>query len=174
MTLPRRHVMLVGLSGAGKTTTGALVAEQLDTHVTDIDRVIERSTGLAVSQVFGAMGEAAFRDRERDAVLEALMLPPHVVCPGAGWAAQPGHLEAVRDRAFTVYLRVSPEAAAARLDGTSDRPLLASEPLEVGLRRQLERREPFYLAADATVDAEQPPERVADTIAFLARERGGW
>ena len=95
----RRHLVLIGLPGAGKSTVGRLLAERLETHWTDIDPVIERATGLSIAELFAEEGEAAFRAREHQAVIEALLLPPHVVTPGGGWAAEPGNLEALGDRA---------------------------------------------------------------------------
>jgi shikimate kinase len=103
-----RHLVLVGLSGSGKSTVGPLVAASLDTHFTDIDRVIERATGLPIADLFQEEGEAAFRARERQAVLDGLLLPPHVIAPGGGWAAEPGALDETAGSVTTVYLRVSP------------------------------------------------------------------
>lgn len=170
----RRHLLLVGLSGSGKSTVGRLAARLLDTHVSDIDAVIERATGLSVAEQFQAEGESAFRARERQAVLEALLLPAHVVAPGAGWAAEPGNLDEVAARAFAVYLAVDPAVAAVRLDGVRDRPLLADAPLAERLAAMLARREPHYRRAPARIDANQPVEVVAQAVAALARGEAGW
>src|SRR5690606_22936826 len=89
MTMPR-HLLLIGLPGAGKSTAGRLLAERLGTHCTDIDPMIERATGRSVAELFEEEGEESFRDREHLAVVQALALPPHVVAPGGGWAARPG------------------------------------------------------------------------------------
>jgi shikimate kinase len=169
----RRHIVLVGLPGSGKSTVGPLVAAQLDTHFSDVDRVIERATGLTVADLFAEEGEPAFRERERRAVLDALVLPPHVLAPGGGWAAQPGNLEETADRVLTVYLRVIPEVAAERLDGARDRPLVSEAP-PARLRALLAHREAFYRRADATVDAGLPPVAVANLVIEAARRGGGW
>jgi shikimate kinase len=169
----RRHVVLVGLPGSGKSTVGPLVAAQLDTHFTDIDQVIQRATGLTIADLFAEEGEPAFRERERRAVLDALLLPPHVVAPGGGWAAQPGNLEETSDRVLTVYLWVIPEVAAERLDGVPDRPLLAGAPLP-RLRGLLAQREAFYRQAGARIDAGLHPLAVADLVVEAARRGGGW
>lgn len=170
---PRRHLVLIGLPGSGKSTVGRMAAQLLDTHLTDIDGVIERATGLPVADLFAEEGEHAFRARERQAVRDALLLPPHVVAPGGGWAAQPGNLEEAASRVFTVYLDVRPEVAAARLGEAPDRPLLRGGPLE-RLRGLLAGREPYYHRADARVDASLEPGAVAGLVAAAARREAGW
>src|SRR5215211_8602636 len=103
-----RHIVLVGLPGAGKSTVGKLVAEALNTDVLDIDRLLVREIGMPVSQIFGMVGEARFREMERDAVKAAQAGSPGVIVPGGGWAAQPGQLEAVLSSCLVIYLRCLP------------------------------------------------------------------
>ncbi|MEZ4586214.1 MAG: shikimate kinase [Gemmatimonadales bacterium] len=170
--MTRRHLVLVGLPGSGKSTVGPLVAAQLDTHFTDLDPVIVRATGLTVADLFETEGEAAFRARERQALLDALLLPPHVVAPGGGWAAEPGNLDAVRDRITAIYLRVLPAVAARRLDGALDRPLLAGGDVEGRLRVLLAAREGFYRSAGPVVDANDEPGLVTDRVVAVARGAG--
>lgn len=169
-----RHLVLVGLSGSGKSTVGPLVAASLDTHFTDVDRVIERATGLPIADLFDEEGEAAFRARERQAVLDALLLPPHVIAPGGGWAAQPGAYDSVADQVVTVYLQVSPVEAARRLGGPAGRPLLGGAPPAQGLERLLRAREEAYRRASVVLDAGRPADEVADDLIAVARARAGW
>ena len=53
----RRHVMLVGLPGVGKSTVGRLVSEGLPAPLIDIDLLLVRQVGRPVDQIFGMMGE---------------------------------------------------------------------------------------------------------------------
>lgn len=170
----KRHLILVGLPGAGKSTVGRLLADRLGTHCTDIDPNIERATGLTIAELFAEEGEAAFRVREHRAVLEALVLPPHVVAPGGGWAAQSGNLAATAPRAVAVHLAVTPAEAARRLGGAGTRPLLAPDPLRRLLDLDAERRA-AYQRADLAIDVTgRPAEEVADLLLDLARAKAGW
>jgi shikimate kinase len=169
-----RHLILVGLPGSGKSTVGPLVAGELGAGFVDLDEVIEAMAGMPVTGIFATRGEAAFRELEREAMDAVLTRDPCVVAPGGGWAAQPGNLAAVEGRAMTVYLAISPEGAARRLQGDLSRPLMAgtADP-RVTLERLLEAREAFYRLADMEVDAEAgPPLFVAASVAAAARGMG--
>jgi shikimate kinase len=167
--------VLVGLPGAGKSTVGRLAAARLGTHCTDPDPMIERATGLSVAELFADEGEAGFRARERRAVLEALELPPHVIAPGAGWAAEPGNLDTVAGAAFVIHLQVEPEVAAGRLAGESERPLLSGGDPKGRLQSLAGRRMPYYRRAAAEIDVSGlAPETAADAVVALARKQAGW
>ncbi len=171
----RRHLLLIGLPGAGKSTVGRALAERLGTHCTDIDPIIERATGLPVAEVFVEEGEPAFREREHRAVLEALRLPPHVVAPGGGWAAQPGQLEAALDRVLAIHLAVDPRVAATRLAGGPTRPLLAGDDPERRLRALADLRKPFYQRAAVELDvSHRTAAETADLLLAIAKDKAGW
>lgn len=170
----RRHVVLVGLPGAGKSSVGRLAAALLGAAFEDSDDLVERAAGRTIAQLFAGEGEAAFRRREREAMVGALARPPRVIAAGGGWAAQPGNLEAAEPRAFTIYLACSAETAAARAGTSPARPLLAGD-AAAAVRELLHRRRPFYERAAAMVDTEgRTPAAVAADVAALARSQGGW
>lgn len=169
-----RHLVLVGLPGSGKTSVGRLVADQLPAPLIDIDGLLVREMGMPVSQIFGMLGEARFREMERDAVNAAQGGNPGVIVPGGGWAAQPGQLDAARSQSLVVYLRCQPATAVKRSQQGEVRPVLAGDPAQ-RMRTLLEEREPFYLLAHHTVQTEHSAaEAVAAEIVGLARKHGGW
>lgn len=170
----KRHVVLLGLPGAGKSAVGPRVAGILGCAFCDLDARVEVATGLRIAEIFARHGEPAFRDAERAAAEHALAEPPQVVAAGGGWAAQPGHLERARGRALTVFLACTPETAAARLHGTVDRPLLVQDALGT-LRRLAAERAAFYGRAERAVATDHRTiDEVADAVVALARSAGGW
>lgn len=170
----KRHVILVGLSGAGKSTVGAALAAELKTAFADLDRVIEARTGRSVTEIFRLEGEAAFRAREREAMDARLAEPPHVIAAGGGWIAEDGNLERVGGRGLIVHLYCRPETAAARLADARDRPLLTGAPRE-RLRDLWDARAAAYGRAEVTVETDdRSVSEVVAVTAALARKQGGW
>jgi shikimate kinase len=169
----KRHIVLVGLPGSGKSTVGRLAAGILKAAFTDTDEIVVAAAGMPVAELFAGAGEAHFRRMERAAIDGALAAPPHVVAPGSGWMAQPGNLEAASE-AVLIYLKVLPETAAARLLGDTSRPLLMGGDPEARIRELLAPRERWYRQAHAELDAAGAAEAVATEVVRRARSLGGW
>lgn len=176
------RIALIGLSGAGKSTVAPLVADQLGFHWTDLDLEIERSTGATVAAVIRSRGEAAFRDLESEALRRATGdgggEAGLVLALGAGILGRRENQERLRERAFAVWLAVSPATAALRLEGreAAKRPLLAAPDFAARLRELWEARRPLYeAAADAVVETDQrAPADVAAEIVGIWRRRPEW
>ena len=164
----KRHLILVGISGSGKSTVGRLAAKQLRIKFSDIDELIVAGAGQPVAELFAREGEAQFRRLERAAMERVLAAPPHLIAPGAGWIVEPGNLEAAGD-ALLIYLEISPAAAAARLAGDAGRPLLAGGHPLTRLTGMLRAREPWYRKAGLTIPASGTPEAVAAQVAEAGR-----
>lgn len=73
------HIVLVGLSGTGKSTVAANLAERLGRPSLDTDRMVERRRGATVAEVFAREGEAAFREVESEVLAEVLAGPASVI-----------------------------------------------------------------------------------------------
>jgi shikimate kinase len=172
----KRHIVLVGLPGSGKSTVGRMLAEQLQAPFVDVDAVIARKEGKPIIMIFAEQGEPAFRAMEQREVHAALDADASaVIAPGGGWAAQDGALASARGRAMVVYLKAKAETASKRAEPEGNRPTLLGEDPLGRMRTLLQDREPAYQLADATVETDRlTPEQVVAELVRLARTQGGW
>jgi shikimate kinase len=171
----KRHVVLIGLPGVGKSTVGRLVAQELGCSLVDVDRRIVLKQGMSVSRIFDRYGAPKFRELERQVVAEALVGPACVIAPGAGWAAQEGEMEKAKDTSLIVYLVASPELAAERASRGQNRPLLKGHEPILRMHELLSERERYYQMAHYQVASEDDsPGSTAREIVALARSHAGW
>jgi shikimate kinase / 3-dehydroquinate synthase len=129
--------------GAGKSTLGPAVSERLGRHFVSVDAVVEEQTGSSISEIFGEQGQAAFRELEERAAVEALTRRvPAVIELGGGALDAEATQVALAEHAFTVLLETTAEEAWARVSPAT-RPL-AGEPEE--FLALFEERTPLYEA----------------------------
>ena len=79
-----QHLILVGPMGAGKSTIGRLLSDQLEMDFVDLDKEIEQRSGATIPWIFDIEGEAGFRERESLALEEVLAETARVVATGGG------------------------------------------------------------------------------------------
>jgi shikimate kinase len=155
------------MMGAGKSAVGPLLASSLVRRFVDTDAEIERSAGMAVSEIFAVEGERAFRERERE-LIEDLSGGSDVVALGGGAIAQPGAAGLLGRTGTVVYLKASAPSLLDRLGDCSERPLLrdlAPEGRQARLEALLTERASAYETAVITVDTEsRSVEAVAEEI----------
>jgi shikimate kinase len=165
-----RHLVLVGLMGAGKTSVGERCADRLGRAFLDTDQLIEANARMGVADIFAEHGEQQFRVLERDAVHDACASPePLVIACGGGAVVDPVNRREVRAHGVVVWLRASPEELGARVGaGAGDaRPLLSGgAPPAATLARLSAQREPAYeAAAHVQVDTDgRSVDEVADAV----------
>ena len=163
--LAGRHLVLIGLMGAGKSTVGRVLARKLRLPFVDADEAIETAAKRSISDIFEQYGEDEFRRLEREVIARLLAGPQHVIATGGGAPMDPGTRARIAESAVSVWLRVRPGTLAARTGRRGKRPLLAKGNVRETLRRLLAEREPVYSQADVIVDGGAgPPERTADMV----------
>lgn len=155
-SLGTMHLVLVGLTGSGKTTVGRLAADRLGRPFLDTDAVIESRTGRTVREIFAEDGEAAFRDVESAVLRECLDSgEPSVIAAAGGAVVREENRALLRAAsARVVWLCGGPSVVSDRVRSGGHRPLLDNDPDTV-LRQMWEIREPLYReVADAIVTIE--------------------
>ncbi len=151
----RRHrIALIGLRGAGKSTLGAMLAQQLGVPFIELDREIERESGMRLSEVFDLYGQAAYRRYERRA-LETVIerYGRAVIATGGSIVSEPATLDLLLSTCYTVWLTAAPEEHMSRVVAQGDtRPMAENQQAMEDLRRILAGRNALYAKADARVD----------------------
>jgi XRE family aerobic/anaerobic benzoate catabolism transcriptional regulator len=151
-----RRIALIGLRGAGKSTLGALLAPLLGRPFIELDREIEKDTGLAVSEIFMMYGPGRFRQLER-ATLERVLAneAEAVIATGGGIVSEAASYELLLATCFTVWLQATPDDHMSRVLEQRDYRITAhylyDEAME-NIRRVLAERDPMYRRADAILD----------------------
>ncbi|HEY4825073.1 MAG TPA: helix-turn-helix transcriptional regulator [Solirubrobacteraceae bacterium] len=153
------RIALVGLRGAGKTTLGALLAERLDVPFVELDREIERESGVSLATIFDFYGQAGFRRMERrclDRVIEEH--PRFVLATGGSIVSEASTFERLLAACWTVWLKAAPAEHMERVVAQGDmRPMAGNRESMADLQRILAGREPLYRRADAEVDTSGKP-----------------
>lgn len=170
-------LVLVGLSGSGKSTIGRVLATRLGMPLLDTDRLIEDTAAASVADIFERRGEEVFRDLEQAAVADACGRAA-VVATGGGAVLRPANRRAMRRGNLVVWLDAPVAMLARRLATHTDgeeRPLLRGD-TEQRLRVLWRERRPLY-AASAHVRAgvgDQAQAGVHDTPKRLAAIYLAW
>lgn len=143
------RIVLVGFMGAGKTTVGRRLAGDLGWDFVDLDAEVEARAGRPVAALFDEQGEAAFREAEHAAAVEAARRERVVIAAGGGAFVSEATRAVLSAGAVTVWLRCALETLLDRIPRDGNRPLARNRATIGAL---LTEREPLYRLADLVVD----------------------
>lgn len=142
------RIFLTGYMGCGKSTIGRKVAALMGMNFIDLDKYIEERNFKSVPDIFAQEGEAAFREKERQALHEVAQFEDIVVGTGGGAPCFFDNMQQMNDAGITIYLAPDNETLAFRLlKSKTERPLIAGknkEELILFIETALEKRSPFY------------------------------
>lgn len=164
------RVALIGLRGAGKSTLGARLAQDLGFPFVELSGQIEQFAGCSISEIQALYGQNAYRRYERRALEEAIQIYPEaVIATPGGLVSDAATFNLLLAHCTTVWLKAEPEDHMKRVLAQGDtRPMAASREAMDDLRTILAGRAPFYAKAELTVDTSAQP--LEDTFEALRRE----
>ena len=136
----RSNLVLIGMSGGGKTVLGKRAAEKLGKTFVDTDHEIVKRIGMSIPEFFAKEGEAAFRKIETE-VLHELSSQNHlVISTGGGIVKNPLNVDMLKRNGHILWLKRD----ANLLQSGHGRPLA---PDQAATQKLYEERLPLYTAA---------------------------
>jgi XRE family transcriptional regulator, aerobic/anaerobic benzoate catabolism transcriptional regulator len=153
------RIALIGLRGAGKSSLGRMLADDLGIPFVELNRVIEQIVGCDVHEIHSLYGSSAYRRYEQRALEETIAAyPKAVLATGGGLVSEASTFELLLAHCYTVWLRATPEEHMQRVVAQGDlRPMAGSPEAMDDLKRILASREAFYAKADLAFDTGGKP-----------------
>ena len=146
-------LILIGPTGAGKTTVGRVLAAKLNVSFFDLDEEIETRSGANIPWIFDVEGEAGFRKRESEAIATICSGKNIVLATGGGAVVREENRRILSDFGYVVFLSGSVELILSRTEHDKSRPLLQRSDRGETISRLLSERTPYYSGlADLTLD----------------------
>jgi XRE family aerobic/anaerobic benzoate catabolism transcriptional regulator len=153
------RVALVGLRGAGKSTLGQRLADDLGFPFVELSREIEKFAGCSVNEIQSLYGQNAYRRYERRALEEAIQIYPEaVIATPGGLVSDAATFNLLLAHCTTVWLKADPEDHMKRVTAQGDlRPMAASKEAMEDLKGILAGRAAFYSKAELRLDTSAQP-----------------
>ena len=162
-------IFLVGMMGSGKTTIGRQLARTLGRRFIDCDQELERRTGVSIRVIFDIEGEAGFRKRERQLILELADEPGLVIATGGGAVLAAENRACMTRRGLVIYLAVPLNSLWERVRNDGRRPLLDVDDPRKRIEELYASRAPLYQeVADIVVEGAHC--RESTVLAMIEKE----
>jgi XRE family transcriptional regulator, aerobic/anaerobic benzoate catabolism transcriptional regulator len=167
------RVALIGLRGAGKSTLGQMLADDLDFPFVELSREIEKFAGCSIAEIQALYGTNAYRRYERRAMEEAIQIYPEaVIATPGGLVSDAATFNLMLSHCTTVWLQADAEDHMKRVTAQGDlRPMAASKEAMEDLRGILAGRAAFYSKAEFRLNtSDQPLEATFQALRTLVRQ----
>lgn len=163
----RRHLVLIGYRGAGKTSVGKILADRIGLPFVDVDHEVAMKERTPIAEIFFQRGEAAFRVAEAREIAMLLERPLSIVAIGGGALKRQDNQRILKRTGYLVWLDASIRTLVHRLElQAPKRPLLAGDSYEEEIRILLPEREKLYRRmADLQMDSGRgTPKQIAERL----------
>jgi shikimate kinase len=159
-------IVLVGCSGAGKSSVGQVLEREAGLRRFDTDEMISAKFNMPIQEIFAKRGEETFREAETDVLRSLAGSEGAVIVTGGGIVTKNENIDLLKQLGTVVWLDADHATLRARLNRLNDRPLLQTTNPSASLSELLQARNPLYRnAADIRVDtAEKEPREIAELI----------
>jgi XRE family aerobic/anaerobic benzoate catabolism transcriptional regulator len=150
----RMRIALIGVRGAGKSTLGSRLSAETKFPFIELDREIEKDTGIPLGEIFSLYGQSGYRAIERRTLERVIHEHDRAIFSvGGGVVSEKETFDYLLSNCCTVWIKAQPEEHMLRVMVQGDfRVMAGSDQAMEDLRRILEAREPLYRKADISLD----------------------
>lgn len=165
----RRPIVLIGMMGAGKSSVGRCLHQQLNLPQLDTDELIVSKFGMSIPEIFLKHGEKPFRDAETQVLRGMAIDQPAIIITGGGIVLREENVDLLKRLGSIVWLDADEGILFERAARKGNRPLLQGENPRIMFSQMLQARQPVYAKiADIRVDTSAlTVDEVADAILKL-------
>ena len=154
----KKNIVLTGMPGSGKSTTGKIIAKDLNREFIDTDEEIIKAAGMEIAEYFKRLGEEKFRELETEVIKKISAKSGIVIATGGGAILKEENVDALKMNG-TVYFLDRP---LELLLPTADRPLASSAN---AIKQRFNERYDIYLkTADVRIQVKGKPKNPAIII----------
>ena len=155
----KESIYVCGFMASGKSTLGSALAEKLGREFMDLDDVIEKREGKSIRSIFSDEGEAYFRKREWEYLLDLTRNFKGVVSLGGGALQNQRIVDHLKVNGLLLFVDTSLEEITDRVLNSKERPILfnkagkikSRESLFTELKALYSGREKFYKQAQISI-----------------------
>ncbi|MDR2777520.1 MAG: shikimate kinase [Rickettsiales bacterium] len=149
----RRTIVLIGMMGAGKTTTGFGLAQKLGIKFVDSDKEMEKAENLTTAEIFEKKGTTYFDNIERNIIKKMLRTTkPQVLSIGGNAYDDPEIRREIKEKAISVFVDVDLDVLIRRVERRNNRPLLEGKDKAQTMTEIYNEKYPIYSTTDIVVN----------------------
>ena len=152
-----KNIVLIGMSGVGKTTIGQYLSKALDRELIDMDNIIRQKLGISIEEIFSSYGELYFRGLEYNLIQEIYKKEDKIISTGGGIVLESENMVRLKENGIIILLDGSVDTIANNLGrSTTIRPLLNDKDnIRIEIEKLYNSRKELYLSsADFTISVE--------------------
>jgi shikimate kinase len=149
----RRTVVLVGMMGAGKSTTGFGLAQKLGIKFVDSDKELEKAENMTLSEIYEKKGEEYFKDLEKKIIKKALnTTKPQVLSIGGNSFDDEEIRKMIKEKAISVFLDVDLDILIKRVERKNNRPALDGKNKAEAMKEMYDKKYYIYNQSDIVLN----------------------
>tara|TARA_B100000945_G_scaffold310395_1_gene302296 strand:- start:505 stop:1017 length:513 start_codon:yes stop_codon:yes gene_type:complete len=148
-----KNIVLIGMMGSGKSTIGYLLSKSINLKHVDIDKLIEKETGLKIYDIFEKKGEEYFRNLEEKITLKLLKNKKNIISLGGGGFINKNIRKEVLNNNISFWLKWKSSTIIQRILKSKKRPLTKNA-TENDLKKLINDRLKIYSEANFKINCE--------------------